>query len=69
MLIPDTWWNCWCQVPDFSSYQLVVVDEDEMVDEAGELIEGVVHFVPVHPADVAALPALRLGRNCWRRRP
>jgi len=47
----------------------VVVDEDEMVDEAGELIEGVVHFVPVHPADVAALPALRLGRNCWRRRP
>ena len=44
-------------------------EEDEMVDEDGELIEGIVHFVPVHPADVAALPAPRARRNCWRRRP
>ena len=58
------------QVPDFGTYRLVIVDEeDEMVDEEGDLMEGVVHFVPVHPADVAALPAPRLRRNCWRRRP
>jgi len=48
---------------------MVVVDEgDEMMDDEGQLIEGVVHYVPVHPADVAALPAPRLHRNCWRRR-
>jgi len=57
-------------VPDYSTYQLVVVDEeDEMIGEDGELLEGVVHFVPVHPADVASLPALRARRDCWRRRP
>ena len=57
-------------MPDYSTYQLVVVDEeDEMVDEDGQLLEGVVHFVPVHPADVASLPALRARRDCWRRRP
>jgi len=57
-------------MPDFNTDELVVLDEeDEMFDNEGELVEGVVHFVPVHPADVAALPAPRLRRNCWRRRP
>jgi len=52
------------------SSQLVIVDnEDLMVDGDGRLIEGIVRYVPVHPADVAALPPLRARRNCWRRRP
>jgi len=55
---------------DFSTDELIRLDEDdELVNNDGELIEGVVHFVPVHPADVAALPAPRPPRNCWRRRP
>jgi len=48
---------------------VIADDGDEMVDENGELIEGVVHFVPVHPADLAALPVPRARRDRWRRRP
>jgi hypothetical protein len=55
--------------PDFSQDQLVPVLDDEFVDDDGNVIEGVVGYVPLNPADLAALPALRQRRNCWRRRP
>jgi len=54
-------------VLDYGSYQLVVVEEDEDAFDVNG--QGVVHYVPVHPADVDALPVPRLRRNCWRRRP
>jgi len=57
-------------VTDYSGHELVSLsDEVDLVNEDGELIDGVVGYVPVHPADVAALPVPRFPRNCYRRRP
>jgi len=63
--------QCRWQVIDYSGHELVSLsdEEDAMIGENGEPIEGIVRYVLVHPADIAALPSPRLRRNCWRRRP
>lgn len=55
--------------PDFSQDHLVPDLDDEFVENVGNAVEGIVGYVPLNPADLAALPALRLRRICWRRPP
>jgi len=55
--------------PDFNNGELVPNIDDDFVDADGNVLQGIVGYVPLNPADLAALPPPRLRRNCWRRRP
>lgn len=52
------------QMPDFSTNHVTVDD----FDENDPLVPGVIGFVPVNPADIAALPQFRLHRIYYKRR-